>query len=60
MNRHSPRPRDTNQLAITIVDIATGQVEDGPVTVSGRAAGGRARFQTDPCATAGNRQGGCQ
>ena len=43
MSRHTPRPRDTNQLAKMIVDIATGQVKDEPVAVSGRAAGGKAR-----------------
>ena len=37
------RPRDTNQLAKLIVDIATGQVEDKPKAVSGRSVGGKAR-----------------
>ena len=28
MAKHPPRPRDTNQLAKLIVDIATGEVSD--------------------------------
>jgi hypothetical protein len=29
-DRSSPRPRDANQLARLIVDIATGEVDDSP------------------------------
>ncbi|MYB34416.1 MAG: histone H1 [Gammaproteobacteria bacterium] len=38
------RPRDTNQLAKTVVDIATGQAEDTkPKATPKRANGGHAR-----------------
>lgn len=37
------RSRDTNQLAKLVVDIATGQLQDFPITTSGRAKGGLAR-----------------
>ena len=37
------RPRDTNQLAKLMVDVATGQVDDGPRDPTGRALGGHAR-----------------
>jgi len=54
MAKHPPRPRDPNQLAKLIVDIATGEVEDkdpnagkNPVAVAlgrlGGAKGGMAR-----------------
>ena len=37
------RPRDTNQRAKQVVDIATGQVSDEPQEATGRAKGGKAR-----------------
>ena len=38
-----PRPRDTNQRAKRVVDIATGQASDEPAEPTGRAKGGKAR-----------------
>ena len=40
---HPPRPRDTNQLARFILDLATGEKSDPPPrkTVPARAAGGK-------------------
>jgi hypothetical protein len=46
-----PRPRDPNQLAKLIVDIATGQVEDKPDPRPGDSA-------KDPAAVALGRRGG--
>ncbi len=46
-DRSSKRPRDPNQLAKLIVDIATGQVDDAPVDAG-----------TDPAAVALGRNGG--
>lgn len=46
-----PRPRDPNQLAKLIVDIATGQVEDKPDSRPEDAA-------KDPAAVALGRRGG--
>lgn len=52
MTQRPPRPRDTNQLAKLIVDIATGEAEDAPppakseAQVKGGKAGGRARAQS--------------
>ena len=41
------RPRDTNQLAKTVVDIATGQAKDTkPKTMPKRAKGGHARAKS--------------
>ena len=40
------RPRDMNQLAKMVVDIATGQVEDGPHEATGKAIGGHARARS--------------
>ena len=37
------RPRDTNQLAKRIVDVATGQASDDEPEPTGRAIGGHAR-----------------
>ena len=37
------RPRDTNQRAKRVVDIATGQVSDERAEPTGRAKGGKAR-----------------
>jgi hypothetical protein len=31
-HRHPPRPRDTNQLAKYVLDVATGQIEDREAT----------------------------
>jgi hypothetical protein len=47
MAKHPPRPRDPNQLAKFIVDIATGQVEDPPIDAG-----------KDPKAVARGREGG--
>jgi len=35
MTSHRQRPRDRNQLAKLIVDIATGEVKDGEPTATG-------------------------
>ncbi len=49
---HPKRPRDPNQLAKLIVDIATGEADDtppppkSPAQVKGGKAGGRARAQS--------------
>ena len=43
MNVMPKRPRDTNQLAKMVVDIATGQIEGRPPEPAGRAIGGHAR-----------------
>ena len=40
------RPRDANQLGKLMVDIATGQVDDGPREPTGRAVGGHARARS--------------
>ena len=37
------RPRDTNQLAKRVVDVAIGQVSDAEPEPTGRAIGGHAR-----------------
>lgn len=37
---HPKRPRDPNQLAKSIIDIATGEQQDTPVRASERAASG--------------------
>ena len=42
MNRRPKRPRDANQLAKHVIDIATGQATDEEPP-SGRAIGGHAR-----------------
>lgn len=46
-----PRPRDPNQLAKLIVDIATGQVEDKPDARPGNSV-------KDPAAVSLGRRGG--
>jgi len=38
MTKKAKHPRDTNQLAKSIVDIATGESEDTPKTVDGKNA----------------------
>ncbi len=49
MTQHPKRPRDANQLAKLIADIATGEAEDAPAPEKdaarqkGGKAGGRAR-----------------
>ena len=43
MNRRPKRPRDANQLAKHVVDVATGQATDEVPEPSGRAIGGHAR-----------------
>lgn len=43
MNQCPKRPRDMNQLAKHVIDIATGQVTDEEPPPSGRAIGGHAR-----------------
>ena len=41
MTKRAKRPRDTNQLAKFIVDVATGEVDhDAPVKVVGQQRGG--------------------
>ena len=50
-NDRPKRPRDTNQLAKRIVDIATGEVDETPTPEEARArkagkAGGRARAKS--------------
>jgi hypothetical protein len=50
MVEHRKRPRDPNQLAKLIVDIATGQVEDRPPTPEEQGK--------DPAAAALGRKGG--
>lgn len=50
MTKHRKRPRDPNQLAKFIVDIATGQVEDREPTPEERGK--------DPAAVALGRKGG--
>ena len=40
------RPQDTNQRAKLVVDIATGQVDDGTSEATGRALGGHARAES--------------
>lgn len=40
------RPRDTNQLAKLMIDIATGQVKDEPPELAAQAIGGRARAES--------------
>lgn len=37
------RPRDTNQLAKRVIDVATGEVSDDAPEPTGRAIGGHAR-----------------
>ncbi len=37
------RPRDTNQLAKRVIDVATGQASDAEPEPIGRAIGGHAR-----------------
>jgi hypothetical protein len=52
MTTHPKRPRDLNQWAKRMVDIATGEVEDGSMTAKqararkGGAKGGPARART--------------
>lgn len=41
--KRPPRPRDTNQLAKRVIDVATGQASDDVPEPTGRAIGGRAR-----------------
>ena len=41
--KHSRRPRDANQLAKHVVDIATGQATDEQPEPQGKAIGGHAR-----------------
>ena len=41
--KRPPRPRDTNQLAKRVIDVATGQEPDDVPGPTGRAIGGRAR-----------------
>jgi hypothetical protein len=50
MVEHRKRPRDPNQLAKLIVDIATGQIEDRPPTPEEQGK--------DPAAAALGRKGG--
>jgi hypothetical protein len=50
MTDHRKRPRDPNQLAKLIVDIATGEVEDRPSTPEEQGK--------DPAAAALGRKGG--
>jgi hypothetical protein len=50
MSEHRKRPRDPNQLAKAIVDIATGQVPDRPPTPEEEGK--------DPAAVALGRKGG--
>jgi len=51
MAKHPKRPRDPNQLAKLIVDIATGQVEDKPASRPEDAS-------KDPAAVSLGRRGG--
>jgi hypothetical protein len=52
MSNHPKRPRDLNQLAKLIVDIATGESEDAKVTATqeraakGGKVGGKARARS--------------
>lgn len=50
MSDHRKRPRDPNQLAKTIIGIATGEVEDRPPTPEEQGK--------DPAAVAMGRKGG--
>lgn len=51
MTAKRPRPRDPNQLAKLIVDIATGEVEDKPDPCPGDS-------EKDPAAVSLGRRGG--
>jgi hypothetical protein len=50
MTKHRKRPRDFNQAAKLVIDIATGQVEDRPPTPEEQCK--------DPAAAALGRKGG--
>jgi hypothetical protein len=50
MSSHRKRPRDPNQLGKLIIDIATGQVEDRPLSAEERGK--------DPAASAMGKKGG--
>lgn len=42
-SKQPSRPRDTNQLAKRVIDVATGQASDDVPEPTGRAIGGHAR-----------------